>query len=85
MQIEITLPVEYSGKVLGGLQQKRGRVEKVQAVGELETIHAQMPLSEMFGYMTELRSTTRGRGSFSMEFSHFDDAPQETLRRFGLG
>jgi len=85
MQIEITLPVEYSGKVLGGLQQKRGRVEKVQAVGELETIHAQVPLSEMFGYMTELRSATRGRGSFSMEFSHFDDAPAETLKRFGLG
>jgi elongation factor G len=84
MQIEITLPVEYSGKVLGGLQQKRGRVEKVQAAGELETIHAQVPLSEMFGYMTELRSATRGRGSFSMEFSHFDDAPAETLRRFGL-
>ncbi len=50
----------------------------------LEIIHALTPLSEMFGYMTELRSATKGRGTFSMEFSHFDLAPDETLKRFGL-
>jgi len=84
MLIEISVPGEFSGKVLGTLQQKRGRVEGLQSPGELETIRAKVPLSEMFGYTTELRSATRGRGSFTMEFSHFDDAPVETMRRFGL-
>ncbi len=47
-------------------------------------IDAKVPLEEMFGYMTELRSATKGRGTFSMEFSHYDRAPAETLERFGL-
>ena len=49
-----------------------------------EIIKALTPLSEMFGYMTELRSATKGRGTFTMEFSHFDTAPDETLERFGI-
>lgn len=84
MDLEITIPGEYAGKVLGSLQQKHGQVEGVHSLGELEMIAARVPLSEMFGYMTELRSATRGRGTFTMEFSHFDQAPRETLKKFGL-
>ncbi|MEZ4484371.1 MAG: hypothetical protein R2864_07145 [Syntrophotaleaceae bacterium] len=50
----------------------------------METIRAQVPLTEMFDYMTELRSATHGRGSFSMEFSYYDLAPEEAVRKFGL-
>jgi elongation factor G len=84
MNLEITAPGEYAGKVLGSLQQKQGRIEGVNSLGDIEVIDAKVPLSEMFGYMTELRSATKGRGTFTMEFSHFDQAPQETQKKFGL-
>jgi len=84
MGLEITAPGESSGKVLGGLQQKRGRVEGMESREQFDVIRASIPLSEMFGYMTELRSATQGRGSFTMEFSHYDRAPDAVLARFGL-
>jgi elongation factor G len=84
MSLELVIPGEYAGRVIGSLQQKRGRVEGMQSRGETEMIRAKVPLAEMFGYMTELRSATKGRGTFTMEFSHFDQAPPETLRRFGF-
>jgi elongation factor G len=84
MSLELIIPGEYAGRVIGSLQQKRGRVEGMQSRGETEVVRAQVPLSEMFGYMTELRSATKGRGTFTMEFSHFDQAPPETLQRFGF-
>ncbi len=84
MALEITLPSEFSGKVLGTLQQKSGRIEGMESRDVVDIIHAHVPLSEMFGYMTELRSATQGRGSFTMEFSHYDKAPDAVLKRFGL-
>jgi elongation factor G len=84
MALEIIIPGEYAGKVLGSLQQKRGRIEGITVRDGEQVIDAQVPLAEMFGYMTELRSTTKGRGIFTMEFSHFDTAPPETQRRLGL-
>jgi len=84
MALEIICPEEFAGKVLGSLQQKRGQVEGMTPHGGQELVRARVPLSEMFGYMTELRSATRGRGTFSMEFSHFDLAPDEVQQRFGL-
>jgi elongation factor G len=81
MALEIIIPGEYAGKVLGALQQKRGRVERIDSREEEQTITAQVPLTEMFGYMTDLRSATKGRGTFTMEFSRFDTAPEETQRR----
>lgn len=84
MELEITVPNEASGKVLGGLQQKRGRVEGMESREAVDIITATVPLSGMFGYMTELRSATQGRGSFTMEFSHYDRAPDEVQARFGL-
>jgi elongation factor G len=84
MALEITCPNEFSGKAHGGLQQKRGRVEGMESREAVDLIRAYVPLSEMFGYMTELRSATQGRGSFTMEFSHYDKAPDSVLEKFGL-
>jgi elongation factor G len=84
MALEIVFPLDCSGRVLGSLQQKRGRVEGLQTQGEIETVRALVPLAEMFGYMTELRSATRGRGTFTMEFARFEPAPADVQRRFGL-
>lgn len=84
MALEITVPTEFLGKVLGALQQKRGRVERVKNSGESEVLRATAPLSEMFGFMTELRSATKGRGSFTMEFLCFEEAPREIQKMFDL-
>ena len=84
MALELTVPAETTGKVLGGIQQRRGRVEGIEGRDDLETIRALAPLAGMFGYMSELRSATKGRGSYTMEFSHYDRAPLEVQRRFGL-
>ncbi len=84
MALELTVPTETAGKVLGGLQQKGGRVEGIESRDDLEVIRALAPLSGMFGYMTELRSATKGRGSYTMEFSHYHRAPLEIQRQFGL-
>ncbi|NVN90397.1 MAG: elongation factor G [Desulfuromonadales bacterium] len=85
MTLELTVPTDYLGKVLGTLQQKRGRVEGVRNSGDSEVLRATAPLSEMFGFMTELRSATRGRGSYTMEFLCFEEAPHEVQKQFGLG
>ncbi len=84
MELEITMPLESAGRVMGGLQQKRGRVEGLETQGGIQVVRALVPLVEMFGYMTELRSATRGRGTFTMEFSRFEPAPADVQRRFGL-
>ena len=85
MKLELETPTEYLGKVLGTLQQKRGRVEGLDRRGELELVRATVPLAEMFGYMTELRSATKGRGSYTMEFQGFEEAPADVQERFGMG
>ncbi len=83
MALELLVPAEYAGRVIGSLQQKNGKVEGMQVRGEMEVIRARVALSEMFGYMTDLRSATKGRGTFTMEFSHFDLAPADVRQRFG--
>ena len=84
MALELTTPTDFTGRVMGSLQQKRGQVEGVTSRPGQDVIRATVPLFEMFGYMTELRSATKGQGGFSMEFSHFDQAPIGTLQKFGL-
>ncbi len=84
MSLELTAPADYTGRVMGSLQQKRGQVEGITTKPGQDVIRATVPLLEMFGYMTELRSATKGQGSFTMEFSHFDQAPAEILQKFGL-
>ncbi len=84
MALELVSPSDYTGRVMGSLNQKRGQVEGVTSRPGQDIVRATVPLLEMFGYMTELRSATKGQGSFTMEFSHFDQAPPEILKRFGL-
>ncbi|MCF6178995.1 MAG: elongation factor G [Geopsychrobacter sp.] len=83
-KLEITTPSEHTGRVIASLQQKGGQVAGILTLTDQDQIRADIPLTRIFGYMTELRSATKGRGSFTMEFSHFDQAPQETLHRFNL-
>ncbi|MGE4542825.1 MAG: elongation factor G [Pedobacter sp.] len=84
MALELTVPVESAGQVIGSLQQKRGRIDGLESRIETELIQAYVPLSELFDYMGELRSATKGRGTFVMEFSHYDQAPSEVQTLYGL-
>ncbi|MFK5927311.1 MAG: elongation factor G [Desulfuromusa sp.] len=84
MALELISPSDYTGRVMSSLNQKRGQVEGITSRPGQDCIRATVPLLEMFGYMTELRSATKGQGSFTMEFSHFDQAPPETLKKFGI-
>ncbi|MCS7042436.1 MAG: elongation factor G [Bryobacteraceae bacterium] len=75
MKVEVVVPDEYMGAVNGDLISRRGRLEGVEMKGGTQIIRAMVPLSEMFGYATELRSRTQGRGSFTMHFGRYEEAP----------
>lgn len=74
--VEITVPEEYMGDVMGDINSRRGRVEGMDARGGAQVIRAKVPLSEMFGYATTLRSRSQGRGVYSMELSHYEEVPR---------
>jgi len=76
MKVDVTVPEEYMGDVMGGINSRRGRIEGMEARTGAQNIRAMVPLSEMFGYATALRSSTQGRGTFSMEISHFEEVPK---------
>lgn len=76
MKVEVTVPEEYMGDVMGMLNSRRGRIEGMDSRGGTQVIRAKVPLSEMFGYSTTLRSGTQGRGVFSMELSHYEEVPR---------
>jgi elongation factor G len=76
MKVEITVPSEYMGDVIGDVNSRRGRIEGMDPRAGAEVIRAFVPLSEMFGYATTLRSRTQGRGVYAMETSHFDEVPK---------
>ena len=76
MKVEVTVPEEYMGDVIGDVNSRRGRIEGMDAVDGMEEIRAFVPLSEMFGYATDLRSKTQGRGTYSMEPSHYEEVPK---------
>src|SRR4051812_3501486 len=75
MAVEVTTPEDYVGDVMGNLSSRRGRVENMAPVGNAQVIKASVPLSEMFGYATDLRSMTQGRADFTMQFDRYDDVP----------
>jgi len=75
MKLEIIVPEEYMGDVIGDLNSRRGRIEKIEFINNSRVIKALVPLAEIFGYATTLRSLTQGRGIFSMEFSHYEEMP----------
>lgn len=76
MKVEVTVPEEYMGDVIGNLNSRRGRIEGMEARNGAQIISAFVPLSEMFGYATDLRSKTQGRGNYSMEVDHYEEVPK---------
>ena len=79
MKVEVTVPEEYMGDVIGDINARRGRMEGMEARGGDEIIRGFIPLSEMFGYATDLSSKTQGRGTYSMEPSHYEEVPKSIL------
>jgi elongation factor G len=76
MRVEVVIPEEYLGDIMGQITARRGRVEGMEARGNAQVVRSQVPLSEMFGYATALRSSTQGRGVFSMHFDHYEEVPK---------
>ncbi|MFD1207087.1 MULTISPECIES: elongation factor G [Sporosarcina] len=76
MKVEVIIPEEYMGDIMGDITSRRGRVEGMDARGNAQVVRAMVPLAEMFGYATSLRSNTQGRGVFSMVFDHYEDVPK---------
>jgi elongation factor G len=78
MKVEVLTPDQYMGDVTGDLNRRRGMLEGMDSRNNLQVIKAKVPLSEMFGYVTKLRSLSSGRATFTMEFSHYAPAPNNT-------
>ncbi|KGX89362.1 elongation factor G [Pontibacillus marinus] len=76
MKVEIVIPEEYMGDIMGDVTARRGRVDGMDTRGSAQLVKAFVPLSEMFGYATSLRSNTQGRGTYTMHFSHYDEVPK---------
>ncbi len=76
MKVEVVVPEDFMGTVMGNLSSRRGKILGSELRGAMQAIRAEVPLSEMFGYATELRSMTEGRGNFTMEFGHYSALPQ---------
>jgi elongation factor G len=76
MAVEVTTPEDYLGDVMGNLNGRRGRIESMEPLGNAQIIKAAVPLSEMFGYATDLRSMTQGRADFTMQFDRYEEVPQ---------
>jgi elongation factor G len=75
MRVEVTVPKEHMGDVMGNLSSRRGQIQSQEDRGGTQIVQARVPLSEMFGYSTDLRSRTQGRASYSMHFDRYEQAP----------
>ena len=76
MAVEVTVPEEYMGTIIGDLNSRRGRIEGVEHAGGSQVIKALVPLKEMFGYVNEIRGSTKGRASYTMSFARYEEAPR---------
>ncbi|HSI67879.1 MAG TPA: elongation factor G [Planococcus sp. (in: firmicutes)] len=76
MRVEVVIPEEYLGDIMGDITSRRGRVEGMDARGNAQVVRSMVPLAQMFGYATSLRSNTQGRGVFSMHFDHYEEVPK---------
>lgn len=76
MSVEVVTPEEYMGDVMGDLNSRRGKIQSMEKRGNAQVIKAEVPLSEMFGYATDLRSKTQGRATYTMQFAHYEDVPK---------
>ncbi len=81
MKVEVVVPEDYMGDVMGNINSRRGRIEGMESRNGDQVINAYVPLSDMFGYATDLRSKTQGRGTFSMQFSHYERMPQSVAEK----
>lgn len=81
MKVEVTVPEEYMGDVIGDINSRRGRIEGMEARAGAQVIRGFVPLAEMFGYATDLRSRTQGRGTYTMEMSHFEEVPKNIAEK----
>ena len=81
MKVEVVVPDEYMGDVMGDLNARRGRVEGMEAHAGLQSIHGIVPLAEMFGYATDLRSRTQGRGNYTMQFAQYEEVPRSIANK----
>ena len=79
MKVENSTPDEYQGDIMGDLNRRRGKIMSIEAKANLSIINAEVPLAEMFGYATAIRSLSKGRSSYSMEPSHFEQVPAQVL------
>jgi elongation factor G len=76
MSVEVVTPEDYMGDVIGDLNSRRGKIQSMQKRGSVQVVKALVPLSEMFGYATALRSRTQGRATYTMQFSHYEEVPK---------
>ena len=76
MKVEVTVPEDYMGDVIGDLNSRRGKIEGMSALGNAQVVNGYVPLAEMFGYATDLRSNTQGRGVYTMEVHHYEPVPK---------
>ncbi|MFS8501858.1 MAG: elongation factor G [Caldicoprobacter sp.] len=81
MKVEVTVPEEYMGDVIGDISSRRGRIEGTELRGNTQVIKAYVPLAEMFGYATDLRSKTQGRGNYVMQMSHYEEVPKNLVEK----
>jgi elongation factor G len=79
MKVEVTTPDEYQGDLLGDLNRRRGKIQSIEAKNNSTSLYAEVPLAEMFGYATAIRSLSKGRAAYSMEPSHFDPVPSSIV------
>jgi len=79
MKVENATPEEYQGDIMGDLNRRRGKIGSIEVKGNLTMVQAEVPLAEMFGYATAIRSLSKGRSSYSMEPSHFEQVPQQLV------
>ena len=81
MSVEVTVPNEYMGDVMGDINSRRGTIEGMEQRGNAQVIKSFVPLSEMFGYATDLRSNTQGRGNYTMQFARYEEAPKSVTEK----
>ena len=81
MRVEVTMPEEYMGDVIGDINSRRGRISGMEDIGGGKMVTGFVPLSEMFGYATDLRSKTQGRGNYSMFFDKYEPVPKNVAEK----
>ena len=85
MKVEVTMPEEYMGDIIGDINSRRGRIEGMEDIGGGKLVKAYVPLAEMFGYATDLRSRTQGRGNYSMFFEKYEQVPKSVQEKVLAG